>query len=153
MVFISLTRLRVRSWRFMPVFLWYALRSARQAQRSEGFLDGKLIVDAKKTFWTVTAWTAEAAMRAYRAHGAHKDAMGKLAHWCDEASVAHWQQENVSLPLPEEAFRRMLEGGRPSRVNHPSADRTNGHIAPIKVRSQTPLPSKSSRAAAAQSSL
>ena len=153
MAFISLTRLKIRSWRFMPAFLWYAFRSSRQAQRAEGFLDGKLVVDARNTFWTVTAWTSEAAMRAYRAQGPHLGAMSKLAHWCDEASVAHWQQENVSLPSPEEAFRRMAEGGRPSRVDHPSADHTNGRIAPPKVRSQTPLPSKSSSAAVAQTSL
>lgn len=150
MAFISLTRLKVRSWRFMPLFLWYALRSSRQAQRSEGFLDGKLIVDARNTFWTVTAWTTESAMRAYRAHGPHRDAMSKLADWCNEASVAHWQQEMVSLPSPEETFRRMLEGGRPSRVNYPSADHTNGHIAPLKVRSQAPLPRKTASSAAAQ---
>jgi len=34
----------------MPAFLWYAFRSSRQAQRSEGFLNGKLVVDARNTF-------------------------------------------------------------------------------------------------------
>jgi hypothetical protein len=134
----------------MPAFLWYAFRSSRQAQRADGFLDGKLIVDAKNTFWTVTAWNSESAMRAYRAAGPHRNAMSKLAHWCNEASVAHWQQENVSVPSPEETFRRMLERGRPSRVDHPSADHTNGHIEPLKVRSQTPLPRKAASSAAAQ---
>ena len=134
----------------MPIFLWYAFRSSRQAQRSEGFLDGKLVVDSRNTFWTVTAWTSEAAMRAYRAQGSHRDAMSKLAHWCNEASVAHWQQESTALPSPEEAFRRMLERGRPSRVDHPTADHTNGRIEPPKVRSQAPLPRKTASSATAQ---
>ena len=134
----------------MPIFLWYAFRSSRQAQRSSGFLDGKLVVDARNTFWTVTAWTSEADMRVYRAQGAHRDAMSKLAHWCNEASVAHWQQDSTALPSPEEAFRRMVEGGRPSRVDHPSADHTNSRIEPPKVRSQAPLTRKTTQSATAQ---
>jgi hypothetical protein len=130
----------------MPAFLWYAFRSSRQAQRAEGFLNGKLVVDAKNTFWTVTAWSSEAAMRKYRGEGAHLQVMGKLANWCDEASVAHWQQDGMVLLSPEEAHRRMVESGRRSRVNHPSADQSTNHIAPPQVRSQTPLPRKRSAA-------
>jgi hypothetical protein len=151
MPFISLTRLRIRSWRFMPAFVWYAFRSSRQAQRAEGFLDGKLVVDARNTFWTVTAWSSEAAMRAYRAQGPHLGAMSKLAHWCDEASVVHWEQEGIALPSPGQLHRRMVESGRPSRVDHPSADQSANRIAPPRVRTQTPLPRK--RAAIGQTAL
>ena len=148
MVFVSLTRLRIRSWRFMPAFLWSAFRSSRQAQGAEGFLNGKLIVDVGNTFWTVTVWTSEAAMRAYRAQGPHLRAMGKLAKWCDEASVAHWQQEGVTLPSPEDSHRQMVEKGRPSRVDNPSADQSANRIASPRVRTETSLPPK--RAAIAQ---
>ena len=41
-------------------------------------------------------------------------------HWCDEASVAHWDQAESTLPAWEEADRRMRETGHPSKVNHPS---------------------------------
>jgi len=111
-------------------------------------MDGKLVVDARNTFWTVTVWSSEAAMRAYRAHGPHLRAMAKLAHWCNEASVAHWQQDNVTLPSPEEAYRRMVDGGRPSRVNHPSAEHSANRITVPRVRAQTPLPRKGTAAAA-----
>ena len=146
MVFISLTRLKIRSWRFMPAFLWYALRSSRQAQRAEGFIDGKLVVDARNTFWTVTAWTSEASMRVYRTREPHLSAMGKLANWCDEASVAHWQQASVTLPSPEEAHQRMVKSGRASRVNHPSSEQSANRIAKPQVRNQTPLPRKKTAA-------
>lgn len=115
---ISLTRLRLRSWRFVPGFAWHTHRSGRQARRSAGYVDGAILADRKLTFWTVTAWTDEAAMRAYMLAGDHRTAMGKLGLWCDEASVARW--EAPGLPDWREADRRMRETGRPSKVRHPS---------------------------------
>ena len=121
MALISVTRLRVRSPRYLPGFIWYALLSARQARRAPGCLGVKLLRDADNTFWTNTAWQDEAAMRAYMLAGTHRKAMPKLLEWCDEASVVHWQQETPELPDWPEAHRRMVAEGRRSKVNHPSA--------------------------------
>jgi hypothetical protein len=120
MPLVSITRLRVRSWRFFPGFFWYALRSARQAQHSAGYLGGETYADARLTFWTATAWQDESAMKAFRSTDPHMSAMRKLAHWCDEASIGHWMSESSSLPPLEELYRLMRERGRPSRLNHPS---------------------------------
>jgi hypothetical protein len=105
----------------LPQFIWYALRSARQAERAPGFLGGRIMRDARNAFWTVTAWESEAAMRAYRGSGAHLAAMPKLLGWCDEASLTHWEQAGAELPTWAEAHRRMLAEGRRSKVNNPSA--------------------------------
>ena len=59
-------------------------------------------------------------MRAFMLAGPHRRAMPKLLEWCDEASVVHWNQESPALPDWREAYRRMVEEGRPSKVNHPS---------------------------------
>ena len=120
MVFVSLTRLRIRSVRFLPFFAIYTGRSLRQVQKAAGFQDGALLADRSWTFWTLTAWDSQESMRAYMISGAHKEAMPKLLHWCDEASVAHWTQEDDTLPSWEEADRRMRAGGRISKVRHPS---------------------------------
>jgi quinol monooxygenase YgiN len=120
MTFISVTRLRVRSVFYLPKFIWYTLKSQRQAGRAEGFLRGRLMRDKGNAFWTVTAWRDEAAMRAYRGSGAHMLAMPKLLDWCDEASVAHWEQESNELPDWVDAHRRMVAEGRMSKVKHPS---------------------------------
>jgi hypothetical protein len=121
MVFVSLTRLRIRSIRFMPLFFLHAFRSQNQIRRASGFLTGALLPDRDRTFWTMTAWDSSESMRAYMLSGAHKQAMPKLLHWCDEASVAHWTQPESTLPSWEEADQRMRREGRVSKVLHPSA--------------------------------
>jgi heme-degrading monooxygenase HmoA len=122
MPLISVTRLRVRAIRFLPGFLYYAFASSRQVRRAEGNLGAELLNDARKTFWTCTAWKDEKAMRAFMMTRPHRTAMAKLAEWCDEASVVHWEQATAELPDWREAFRMMVSKGRPSRVNHPSAE-------------------------------
>lgn len=121
MIFVSLTRLRVRSIRFMPLFAYYAVRSNQQVKKAPGFLRGSLLPDRSWTFWTMTAWDDRESMRRYMTTGAHKTAMPHLMHWCDEASVAHWEQADEALPSWKEADRRMRESGRVSKVNHPSS--------------------------------
>ena len=125
MIFVSLTRLRVRSLLYLPPFALYALRSLRQVRAAPGFLSGKLLPDQDRTFWTMTSWRDAEAMRGYMTSGAHKSAMPRLMDWCDEASVAHWEQEDSTLPSWEEADQRMRERGRPSKVQNPSPNHSS----------------------------
>jgi hypothetical protein len=140
MAFISVTRLRVRSFIYLPQFFWDTFQSVRQVERSSGFLGGRLLVNAKNIFWTVTAWNDQAAMNAYRTSGAHRRAMPKLLNWCDEAAVVHWAQESSEIPLWQEVHRRMVEEGKPSKVNDPSSDQASNHIpAPKQSRIERTL--------------
>lgn len=122
MTFVSLTRLRLRSIRYLPFFALHTLRSLRQVRKAPGFQAGALLPDRSWTFWTITAWDERDSMRHYMLAGAHKRAMPHLMHWCDEASVAHWEQEEATLPSWEEADRRMRASGRASKVLHPSPE-------------------------------
>jgi heme-degrading monooxygenase HmoA len=117
---ISVTRLRIRSLRYLPEFFFYTFRSVRQVKRAPGNLGLRLLRDADRTFWTLTAWQDEAAMRAFMFASPHREAMPKLANWCDEAAVAHWTQDTAQMPSWEEAHMRMQQQGRPSKVNHPT---------------------------------
>ena len=128
MPFISLTRLRVRSYRYLPQFAWQAFKSGRQAERASGFLGGKVLREAKNTFWTITAWEDESSMRAYRNAGAHGRVMPRLLDWCDEASLAHWHQESADLPDWRQAHQRIVKEGRLSKVRNPSPDQVANHI-------------------------
>ena len=120
MIFVSLTRLRLRSFRFVPLFFAHAIHSVSQVKKAPGFLHGALLNDRSWTFWTMTAWDSQENMRQFMTTGAHKSAMPHLLHWCDEASVAHWEQQDASLPSWMEADQRMRESGRASKVRNPS---------------------------------
>jgi heme-degrading monooxygenase HmoA len=121
-MFISVTRLRVRSFGYLPGFIWHTYRSARQAERARGFLGGRMLINSKNVYWTLTAWDGEGAMNEFRTSAAHRAAMPKLLEFCDEAAVVHWAQETAELPSWLEAHRRMVAEGRASKVNHPSAE-------------------------------
>ncbi len=118
---VSITRLRIRSVRFLPFFFLYAIRSQRQVRASLGFLNGALLPDQSWTFWTMTLWDSEESMRRFMTSGAHKAAMPRLLEWCDEASVVHWVQPESALPTWSEADLRMRSEGRASKVRHPSS--------------------------------
>ena len=130
MPLISITRLRVRSWRYLPGFLFKAVGSARQAASSEGNLAVKLLRDANNTWWTSTCWDAETSMRNFMVAKPHGAAMRNLLVWCDEAALVHWSQPETALPSWTEAHRRMQVEGRTSKVLHPSPDQLAFRIAP-----------------------
>jgi hypothetical protein len=140
MPFVSVTRLKIRSLWFMPAFVVYALRSARQAEQSAGFLGGTLMRDNWQAFWTVTVWSDAKAMEKYRVSGMHRQAMPKLMNWCDEASLAHWIQDSQEVPSWLEAHRRLVAEGRPSKVLHPSSAQTIFQVAdPQAIRFSKPM--------------
>ena len=134
MALISVTRLRVRSFRYIAGFIFYTLLSALQAKRASGNLGIGLLRDANSTFWTRTAWLDEASMRAFMMATPHRRAMSRLVDWCNEAAVVHWAQENSGLPDWLEAHRKMVAEGRRSKVKHPSPAHETYEIAPPKLR-------------------
>ena len=65
MPLVAITPLRVRSWRYLPMFFLQTLRSARQAARTEGNLATRLLRDRRNTFWTATVWRTDAPMKVF----------------------------------------------------------------------------------------
>jgi hypothetical protein len=139
---VSITRLRVRSIFYLPVFMLHAMRTMFQAQKAEGVLGVDTRFEKNNVVWTKTVWTDENAMKKYRGTGAHQLAMRMLSTLCSEASVARWQQEAPQLPTWEEAHRRMLLEGRLSKVKHPSPLQVAGHTAPDSMQAgfSAPMP-------------
>lgn len=128
MPFVSVTRLRLSSIRYLLSFMLYNFRAASQIKRSEGFLKGKLMVGRKLTFWTVTLWQDEQSMKKYRNSGAHLKAMPKLIKWSNEAFVVSWTQQTNDLPSWQQAYQQLQENGRPSKVNNPTKNHLTKQI-------------------------
>jgi hypothetical protein len=133
---ISITRVRVRSWRFLPAFALRTVMIARQLARAEGNLGVALLHDKRNTFWTGTSWSSEESIKTFMHTAPHGPAMRKLLNWCDEAALVHWTQAGAELPSWEGAHRRIQAEGRPSKVNHPSPIHT-AHVFPVPVVGQS----------------
>jgi hypothetical protein len=131
---VSITRLRVRSWRYLPAFFVAALRSAYQARRAQDNLAVTILREADNTYWTRSLWANETAMKSFMVSGIHRTVMPKLLKWCDEASVARWTQDSAQEPTWDELHLRMQRDGRAARVNYPSEAHRRFHIAPLKMK-------------------
>src|SRR6476661_3948371 len=98
MIFISATRLRVSSLRYLFGFFRANEASVKELVKTKGFLDGKELIDKHLTFWTLTLWDDMENMKRFRNSEAHRKAMQKLPVWCDEAAYVHWLQDNNIIP-------------------------------------------------------
>ena len=134
MPFVSVTRLRVRFWRYLPAFLLGSMRALVQAKRAPGNLSSSVLRDAHLAFWTRTVWDDEAAMRGFMLSGMHRRLMPRLLDWCDEAAVVHWISDAAQPPSWLEAHRRLQAEGRPSKVKHPSEAQRRFVIPPPRTR-------------------
>jgi hypothetical protein len=119
---------------YVPGFLWHTFRSRRQAMRAPGFAGGRLLLDSRLTFWTLTLWEDEHAMKTFRGSEAHVKVMPRLAGWCDEAAYAHWSQDSDSAPSWQQAYEHLVAEGRLSRVAHPSANHAARRFAPPRLQ-------------------
>jgi heme-degrading monooxygenase HmoA len=119
---VAVTRLHLRSVRFIPRLNWDAWKIKRSLEKTPGFLGGKVLSDRKRAYWTMTIWKDLDSMSVFRNSGVHAAAAQMLDKWCDEASVVHWETEDQQLPSWKEAHRRMTEGGKLSPLRFPSAN-------------------------------
>lgn len=136
---VSVTRLRVRSWIYLPAFLIRTIRITRQAKKAPGNLAAKVLRDRHNTFWTSTSWASESAMRTFMLTPPHGPAMRKLLDWCDEAALVHWSQPSAQLPGWSEACERMQRDGRTSKVNHPSENHRRFVIPPPPAHARSEI--------------
>ncbi len=58
--------------------------------------------------------------------------MPKLLIWSDEASIAHWEQADATLPTAAEALAQMVAQHHLSKVRYPSADHAAKRIVPAE---------------------
>ena len=125
MYFISVTRLRIKSFWYLPQFFFANSAAEKQLKKTPGFIEGKELIDKHMTFWTLTAWKDEQSMKLFRNGKAHQQAMRKLPGWCDEATYAHWTTEEYTFPDWLTAYEKLITEGRTTKVKEPSANHLN----------------------------
>lgn len=124
----SVTRLRIRSLRYLVPFLIRTAQSRKQAVATPGCIAVTVRKTQGLTFWTLSLWDSEASLRSFLSNSPHRAAMPKLFHWCDEAATCHWSVESRQLPGWEEAAEKLLQQGRLSRVKNPSNAQSEGRL-------------------------
>ncbi len=132
MPFVSITRLKVKSFFYLLPFMRANERSAKQLVKTAGLLQGKELIDKGLTFWTLTLWSDDGQMKAFRNSNAHRQAMQKLPYCCSEASYFHWNQEEFTLPDWTTASEKLIGKGKITKVRNPSPRQITNNFAPIK---------------------
>jgi hypothetical protein len=119
---VSITRLRVRRWLYLPQFLIQSFRAARQARRAAGNLAVSVLREADRAFWTRTVRRDEAAMRSFMQSDVHRRILARLPVWCDEAALVHILAGGPSaLATGGPAFEGQSPVGSPTPVRDPRA--------------------------------
>ena len=132
MVFISITRLKVRSVLYILHFILANKASVKELTKTKGFLGGKELVDKNLTFWTLTMWESDGCMKTFRNSTSHRKAMQKLPLWCSEASYFHWMQAEEILPAFKIAAEKLLKDGKLTKVRNPSTRQVSNSFPQIQ---------------------
>jgi hypothetical protein len=110
-VTVMASRLELRRLRDVPSFLAGAMRIRRQMLASDGALGVSLVAKPlKRTFWTLSAWQDQGALRATAGRQPHLRIMKHFRPRMAGSSFITWSTEPSALPVPwDEALRRLEE--------------------------------------------
>lgn len=113
-VVVMASRFEVRSLRHVPGFFLASLALLRQARTSPGAHGFTLKAElAKRTFWTLSAWRDDAALRAYAAAEPHRSTMRRKRAVMRDSTFVFWNVRGSELPLTwDDAQRRLAAKAR-----------------------------------------
>ncbi|MFC5751189.1 DUF3291 domain-containing protein [Actinomadura rugatobispora] len=107
------SRLEVRSLRHVPGFLAASLVLWRQARGAPGAVGvGLRAWPLRRTFWTVSAWEDEAAIRAYAGTEPHRSTMRRKRAVMRESDFVFWNVPAGDLPVSWEEVERRIAAHR-----------------------------------------
>ena len=129
MIFVSATRLHLKSYRFFIPFMIANQKIAKALVKNKGFLKGKELIDKQLVFWTLSMWNSEAEMRTFRGSAEHRNAMMKISDWCNEAAYVHWIQEEQNIPGWKTVHEKMLNEGLFTKLKYPSENHLSKKFA------------------------
>ncbi|MCD0451581.1 DUF3291 domain-containing protein [Actinocorallia sp. API 0066] len=115
-VVVMASRLEVRSLAQAPGFLLASLALWRQALRAPGAVGVALKADPlRRTFWTVSAWTDEQAIRAYAGTEPHRSTMRRKRSVMKESTFVFWNSSPADLPVSWDTVRARIAEQRAAR--------------------------------------
>jgi hypothetical protein len=103
------SRLELRRLRDVPAFFAAALRIRRQMLAAPGAAGLSLIAEpARRTFWTLSAWQDQAALRAATGAEPHLGLMKRFRPVMAGSRFVTWTADTVPVPW-DEARRRLAD--------------------------------------------
>ena len=93
------SRLTLRSYRDTLAFLRAAMKLRRQVLDTPGGLGVSMIAEpGRKTYWTLSAWTDQAALDRFVGTSPHSDVMRHFGHRLTGSSFTTWTVPVAELP-------------------------------------------------------
>ena len=106
----TITRLPLARHIRIPAVMRQTVRIVRALARADGLVGYSLKADlVRKTFWTVSAWESDAALRAFAGSHVHRAAMRRVGPHMAEPQIETLSVTGRELPLSWADIRRRLD--------------------------------------------
>jgi len=110
------SRLPLRALTKVPRFMGLTLSVVRQLERSEGLVGYSLRAQPlAKTFWTLSAWTDDAALSRFARELPHRAVVARLRPDMGSTRFVTWRCSGSTIPVSwDDAVQRLLRPAEPS---------------------------------------
>src|SRR3954466_2011735 len=116
-VVVLASRLELRRFRPVPRFLAAAMRVRAQVRRTPGAIGVSLVAEPRgRTFWTLSAWSAHAAIDAFVGTPPHRDIMRTFHDAMAGASFVTWTIGADAVPAARSNARELWGDARARRT-------------------------------------
>ncbi len=118
---VFLTYLPLKRYRMIPRFLFYTVRILVQLTKSRGLVGYSLRANLfKNSFWTLSVWQDQSALRDFAFKGFHREVMKLLRNDMGSTKFIKWTLEGTAVPPSwEDAMRRFLISIEPAPPSTP----------------------------------
>ena len=107
------SRLELRSYRDVPGFLRVAMRIRKQVRHSSGAIGLSLIAQPlRKTFWTLSAWSGDAAMNGFVRTEPHLSVMTRYHDRLTDPQFVTWTIDGRDLPKANSNAKQLWRDAR-----------------------------------------
>lgn len=139
---LAMTRLKLKSIFYLLPALIQTEKIARQARESNGFLQGKLLINSDLSLWTATLWDSSENLLAFHRSDPYQHAKQSINKWSSEAVAGYQCIELAELPDWENIRQSLLKVGSFFNLKEASLQHKNRTIASPKKHLTIVIPPK-----------